>query len=70
MRNDEDKDRRDQTGRGAMHSVVASQLSTAEQRETVRQGLPIVANIIARAHLRRQASAGASGPPLDGGAEG
>ena len=33
-----------------------------EQRETVRRGLRILARMIARAHLRRQASRSAAAP--------
>ena len=41
---------------------------TAEQRETMRRGLRILARIIARAHLRRQASrSGAAPEPPCGG---
>ena len=42
---------------------------TAEHRKTLSDGLRIVARIIARAHLRRQAErsgARASGPPSEG----
>ena len=66
MRNNQDKGRRDQTGRGVTNPVARPPDYTAEQRETVRQGLRILAKIIARAHLRRQAgrsSAAAPGPP-------
>ena len=54
MRNNKDKGRRDQTGRGVTNPVAAPPVDTAEQRETVRRGLRILAKIIARAHLRRQ----------------
>ena len=56
MRNNQDKGRRNQTGRAATHPVAAPPVHTGEHRETVRQGLPILAKIIARAHLRRQAA--------------
>ena len=49
-----------------------SPVDTAEQRNTMRQGLRILAKIIARAHLRRQAdrsSAAAPGPPPEGTGE-
>ena len=41
---------------------------SAEERETVRRGLRILARMIARAHLRRQASrsAAAPRPPTEG----
>ena len=66
MRNNQDKGRRDRTGRAATNPVAAPPVHTAEQRETVRQGLRILAKIIARAHLRRQADRrgeAAPGPP-------
>ena len=83
MRNNQDKGRRNQTGRAATHPVAGSPVYTPEQRETVRQGLRILAKIIARAHLRRQAArsgpmaqtvtwecpARALGPPPEGEAE-
>ena len=42
---------------------------SAEQRETVQRGLRILARIIARAHLRRQALRAETEPetPKDGG---
>ena len=56
MRKNKGKGRRDQTGRAATHPVAAPPVDTAEQRETVRRGLRILAKIISRAHLRRQAA--------------
>ena len=56
MRNDNDNARRDQTGRVATHPVAAPPVDTAEQQETVRRGLRVLAKIIARAHLRRQSA--------------
>ena len=53
MRKNKGKGRRDQTGSAARHPVAASPVHTAEQRETVRRGLRVLAKIIARAHLRR-----------------
>jgi len=41
----------------------ASPQHTAREREKMRTGLRILARIIARAHLRRQASRTASAPP-------
>ena len=38
---------------------------TAQEREKMQQGLRILARIIARAHLMRQASGPASTPPPD-----
>ena len=55
MRNDRDNARRDQTGRAATHPVDAPLVYTAGQRKTMRDGLLLLARIIARAHLRRQA---------------
>ena len=69
MRNNKDKPHRNRTGRGADNALADSPVYTAEQRETVRQGLRLLARIIARAHLRRQAersSAPAPGPPPAG----
>ncbi len=68
MRKKKGKGRRDQTGRAATYPVAAPPVYTAEQRETVRRGLRVLARIIARAHLRRQAERArvhCSGPPLE-----
>ena len=73
MRKHKDKVRRDQTGRGAANALADSPVYTAERRATMRQGLRILARVIARAHLRRQidrSGAAAPGPPPDGGAGG
>ena len=56
MRKNKGKGRRDQTGKAARRPVAAPPVDTAEQRETVRRGLRVLAKIIARAHLRRQAA--------------
>ena len=69
MRKNKGKGRRDQTGRAATHPVAVPPVDTAEERETVRRGLRVLARIIARAHLLRQAelsSAAAPGPPPAG----
>ena len=49
---------------------TAPQAYTAEQRETLRQGLRIMARIIARAHLRRELSRARLSPSPDRGAGG
>ena len=56
MRKNKGNVRRDQTGRAATHAVAASLVYKPEQRETVWRGLGILAKIIPRAHLRRQAA--------------
>ena len=66
MRNNKDQPHRNRTGRGADNALADSPVYTAERRATMRQGLRILARIIARAHLQRQAercSAAAPGPP-------
>ena len=67
MRKPKGKGRGDQTGRAARHPVAAAPpVDAAEHQETVQWGLRVLAKIIARAHLRRQAarrSAAAPGPP-------
>ena len=73
MRNNKDKGRREKTGGAVTHPVAGPPVYTPEQRETVRRGLRILARIIARAHLRRQAErsgAAAPGPPPDDGSWG
>ena len=69
MRDNKEKLQRDRTGRGVANAVADSPVYTLEERQTVRQGLRILARIIARAHLGRQAersSAAAPGPPPAG----
>ena len=69
MRDNKEKLQGDRTGRGAANAVADSPVYTLEERQTVRQGLRILARIIARAHLGRQAersSAAAPGPPPAG----
>ena len=56
MRDNKEKLHRNRTGRGAANAVADSPDYTAEERQTVRQGLRLLARIIARAHLRRQAA--------------
>ena len=69
MRDNKEKRHRNRAGRGAANAVADSPVYTLEERQTVRQGLRILARIIARAHLGRQAersSAAAPGPPPAG----
>ena len=69
MRDNKENLRRNRTGRGIANAVANPPVYIAEQREMVRQGLRILARIIARAHLGRQAdrsSAPAPGPPPAG----
>ena len=66
MRDNKNKSHRNRTGRGVANAVADPPVYIAEQRPTVHQGLRILARIIARAHLRRQAdrsSAPTPGPP-------
>ena len=56
MRDNKEKLHRNRTGRGAANAVADSPDYTAEERQTVRQGLRLLARIIARAHLRRRAA--------------
>ena len=68
MRDNKEKPQRDRTGRGVANAVADSPVYTLEERPTVRQGLRLLARIIARAHLRREADpAGQTrpGPPSD-----
>ena len=67
MRDNKNKARRDRTGRGAVNAPSAPPVHTAGQRETMRQGLRILARIIARAHLRRESSMPSLAPPSNGG---
>ena len=57
---------------GATGPAAKSRLPvyTAEQRDTVREGLRFLARIIARAHLRRKASRAESVPSPGWGAGG
>ena len=69
MRDNKNKSHRNRTGREVANAVADSQVYTVEERQTVRQGLRLLARIIARAHLGRQAersSAAAPGPPPAG----
>ena len=63
MRDNKNKAHKNQSGRGAVNALAAPPVYTAGQRKTMRQGLRILARIIARAHLRRQASGAGSSPP-------
>ena len=67
MRNNRGKMRREQTGSGVRQPAAASPVDAAEQRETVRRGLRILAKIIARAHLRRQAARNGATPGATSG---
>ena len=72
MRDNKEKLQRERTGRRVANAVADSPVYTLEERQTVRQGLRILARIIARAHLGRQAersSAAAPGPPPEGRGE-
>ena len=69
MRDNKNKSHRNRTGREVANAVANPPVYIAEQPPTVRQGLRVLARIIARAHLRRQAelsSAPAPGPPPAG----
>ena len=55
MRNKNHKGRRTATGGPVGNPTATLQGYTLEQRETLRQGLRILAKIIARSHLRRRA---------------
>ena len=69
MRDNKEKLHRNRTGRRVANAVADSPVYTLEERQTVRQGLRLLARIIARAHLGRQAkrsSAAAPGPPPAG----
>ena len=66
MRDNKDKLQGNRIGRGAANAVADSPVYTAEERQTIRNGLRILARIVARAHLRGQAElsgAPAPGPP-------
>ena len=69
MRDNKEKLQGNRTGRGTANAVADSPVYTAEERQTIRNGLRILARIIARAHLRGQADrsgAPAPGPPPAG----
>ena len=58
---------------GSMPPAKSPAAYTAEQRDRMQRGLRILARMIARAHLRREASRAepeSPEPPLDGGAGG
>ena len=75
MRNKTRKNKPSQSGRNAGNSGAggrknagrASPQHTASERERMQTGLRILARIIARAHLRRQASRAVSPPDQAGG---
>ena len=55
MRDNKNKSHRNRTGRGVANAAADPPVYIGEQRPTVHQGLRILARIIARAHLRREA---------------
>ena len=67
MRHNKNRAPRDYTGRGAVNALGGPPVHTAAQRETMRQGLRILARIIAHAHLRRESSMPSLAPPSNGG---
>ena len=67
MRNETRKNEPSRSG-GRKKPDPASRKHTASERERMQTGLRILARMIARAHLRRQASVGESAP-LDQGAD-
>ena len=76
MRKDTRTNRTERSGKGARKSGTASRKTsegttpqyTAPERERMQTGLRILARMIARAHLRREASRAAPAPPPDRGA--
>ena len=62
MRNNNHKGRRTATGRPVGNPTAPSPVHTPEQRETLRQGLRILAKIIALAHLQRRAASHRAAP--------
>ena len=64
MRNNTHDNRR-KAGTGATSPATRTEkpVYTAVQQETMRAGLRVLARIIARAHLRREASGNALEPP-------
>ena len=69
MRDNKNKPHRNGIGRGIANAVADPPVYIREQRATVRRGQRILARIIARAHLRRQAERGSApqpGPPPAG----
>jgi len=73
MRNDTRRNKPPRSGRNARKSGTAGRKTperaypdhTAQERERMRTGLRILARIIARAHLRRQATGTAPELPPD-----
>ena len=63
MRNNKEKLHRNRTGRGAANNLVDSPVYAEERQARLRQGLRILARIIARAHLRRQAELSGAAVP-------
>ena len=71
MRNETRRNKPSRSGGNARKSRTAGRKTperespqhTAHERERMQTGLRILARIIARAHLRRQASGGAGAPP-------
>lgn len=73
MRNETGRNRPPRSGRNARKSGATGRKAparespqhTAQEREGMRTGLRILARIIARAHLGRQAALAVSAPPPD-----
>ena len=73
MRNDTRRNKPPRSGRKARNSGTAGRKTseqgypdhTAQERERMQTGLRILARVIARAHLSRQASGAAALPPPD-----
>ena len=65
MQENNHSNRRRSTGRPAGNPTATLQGYAAEQRETLRSGLRVLARIIASAHLRRRTErmTAASAPP-------
>ena len=76
MRKDTRRNKTERSGKGARKSGTAGReipegttpQYTALEREKMQMGLRILARMIARAHLRREASGDAAAPPQDRGA--
>ena len=66
-RNNHNNWRKSGTGITGRATRTEKPVCTAGQRETMQAGLRILARIIARAHLRRQASRAVSPPDQAGG---
>ena len=67
-RNNHNNWRKSGTGKTGRATRTEKPVCTAGQRETMQQGLRILARIIVRAHLRRESSRTESAPSADPGA--